>query len=88
MPKMHERCNACGFVFEKETGFFFGAMFVSYGLACGIMIAAMILMWGILNLNPFTVFITIAGAIFVTANYNFMLSRTIWIYLFYENKKG
>jgi uncharacterized protein (DUF983 family) len=31
-PKMHENCSNCGTKFEKEPGFFFGAMFVSYGL--------------------------------------------------------
>jgi uncharacterized protein (DUF983 family) len=29
-PKMHENCSNCGTKFEKEPGFFFGAMFVSY----------------------------------------------------------
>ncbi|MBD3583331.1 DUF983 domain-containing protein [Flavobacterium selenitireducens] len=31
--KMHTRCRKCGFVYKMETSFFFGAMYVSYGLA-------------------------------------------------------
>ncbi|WP_129750018.1 DUF983 domain-containing protein [Flavobacterium beibuense] len=86
MPRMHVSCPNCGFRFEKETGFFFGAMYVSYGLAAGIMIAAIALLWGILDLNPLWVFIVIAVLIVFTSTYNFMLSRTIWIYFFYENR--
>jgi hypothetical protein len=30
---MHERCPACGLKFEREQGYFLGAMYISYGLA-------------------------------------------------------
>jgi hypothetical protein len=29
---MHERCDACGLKFEREEGYFLGAMQVDYGL--------------------------------------------------------
>ena len=35
-PRMHERCPACGLKFEREPGYFLGAMYVSYGLGIGI----------------------------------------------------
>src|SRR4051812_34695372 len=31
--KMHRNCRKCGFVYKIETSFFFGAMYVSYGLS-------------------------------------------------------
>ena len=30
---MHERCPVCDLKFEREAGYFLGAMYVSYGLA-------------------------------------------------------
>jgi len=30
---MHERCPACGLRFEREPGYFTGAMYLSYGVA-------------------------------------------------------
>jgi uncharacterized protein (DUF983 family) len=30
---MHERCPVCGLKFEREQGYFLGAMYVSYALA-------------------------------------------------------
>ncbi len=88
MPRMNTVCPECGFVFEKETGFFFGAMYVSYGFAAGIMISLMTLMWGILGIHPLKVFIAITILITLTSTYNFMLSRAVWIYFFYERKNN
>ncbi|HEX8561744.1 MAG TPA: DUF983 domain-containing protein [Flavobacterium sp.] len=31
--KMHDYCRSCGFKYKVEPNFFFGAMYVSYGLA-------------------------------------------------------
>ena len=32
MPKMHVNCPNCGHHFEREPGFFFGDMYISYAL--------------------------------------------------------
>ena len=82
MPKMNERCKTCNLKFEKETGFFFGAMFVSYALAVAEMIASLILFWLLMDLSPLIVFVIITVIAFITSTFNFRLSRTIWIYLF------
>src|SRR5260370_5966304 len=39
-PKMHERCPVCDLKFDREPGYFLGAMYISYGL--GIVIVAVI----------------------------------------------
>lgn len=83
MPKMNKRCNECGFKFEKETGFFFGAMFVSYALAVAEMIASLIIFWLLLDLSPLNVFFIVSLVAFIGSTFNFRLSRAIWIYLFY-----
>ncbi|HEY0046151.1 MAG TPA: DUF983 domain-containing protein [Flavobacterium sp.] len=33
LMKMHEHCSRCGLKYKIEPNFFFGAMYVSYGLA-------------------------------------------------------
>ncbi|RZJ73487.1 DUF983 domain-containing protein [Flavobacterium sp.] len=38
--KMHRNCRKCGFVYKIETSFFFGAMYVSYGL--GVLLGMLI----------------------------------------------
>ncbi|HEX8547240.1 MAG TPA: DUF983 domain-containing protein, partial [Cytophagaceae bacterium] len=32
LSKIHKNCSCCGQDFEPEPGFYFGAMYVSYGL--------------------------------------------------------
>ena len=34
-PGMYERCPACGLKFEREDGYFLGAMYIGYGLGVG-----------------------------------------------------
>ncbi|WP_298247788.1 DUF983 domain-containing protein [uncultured Christiangramia sp.] len=80
---MNERCEKCNFKFEKETGFFFGAMFVSYALAVAEMIASLIIFWVLIDLSPLIVFLIIAFVAFISSTFNFRVSRSIWIYLFY-----
>ena len=32
-PEMKERCSVCDYRFDREPGYFLGAMYLSYGLA-------------------------------------------------------
>lgn len=83
---MNERCANCNYKFEKETGFFFGAMFVSYAIAAAIMIAFMVVGWYLLDMTPLKVFGVIVILVILSSTWNFRLSRTIWIYMFYNSK--
>lgn len=50
MATMHEYCSHCGLKIEQETGFFYGAMYVSYALsvALGVSIYVAYLVFSIL----------------------------------------
>lgn len=86
IPKMNDRCTVCNYKFERETGFFFGAMFVSYALAAAQMITSLVLFWYFIDLSPLRVFAIIVIIAFLLSTINFKLSRSIWIYLFYKDK--
>jgi uncharacterized protein (DUF983 family) len=83
MPLMNDKCKHCAYKFEKETGFFFGAMFVSYAIAVAEMIASLVLFWMFLDLSPLKVFFIIGFIAVVCSSFNFRMSRNIWIYMFY-----
>lgn len=85
IPQMREKCKVCQFKFEKETGFFFGAMFVSYALAAGQMMISLLVFWSFIELSPIKVFIIISITAFLLATINYRLSRSIWTYLFYKD---
>ena len=84
MPVMGKRCNICNYKFEVEPGFFFGAMFVSYALACAEMIACFVITWAILKIPVIYIFLCVVGIALLSSAFNFRLSRTIWMYLFYK----
>ncbi len=83
IPKMNDRCLVCNYKFERETGFFFGAMFVSYALAAAQMITSLVVFWYFIDLSPIRVFTIITLIAFLLSTFNFKLSRSIWIYMFY-----
>ncbi len=87
-PKMNNRCPNCGFNFQKEPGFFFGAMYVSYGLA----VAQGILTYFIANPffeERFDVRIVgiIATVLILLSSFNMRIARIIWLYLFSSYRK-
>lgn len=86
IPKMYERCKVCNYKFERETGFFFGAMFVSYALAAAEMITCLVLFWLLIDLSPLKVFGIIVVIAILLSTMNFKLSRSIWLYIFHKDK--
>ncbi|HEY0091907.1 MAG TPA: DUF983 domain-containing protein, partial [Flavobacterium sp.] len=49
--KMHDYCNRCGLKYKMEPNFFFGAMYVSYGLAVLIGMIIFVVASLVLKLN-------------------------------------
>ena len=84
-PKMNAKCNQCNFKFEKEPGFFFGAMFVSYALVAAEMIATMVLCKGIFDFPYINVLVMTLVIAIVLSTFNYRVSRSIWVYMFYSN---
>jgi hypothetical protein len=79
---MNEYCSHCHYKFEKEPGYFFGAMYVNYGLT----VAQSIATYGIAPLSfrkgLFEIIPIIAFVIIALASFNIRLSRLLWIYMF------
>lgn len=86
IPEMHDTCESCNFKFEKEPGFFFGAMFVSYAVTAAEFIAVFITSHFIFGLSLLTSFFMVIATAILLSGFNFRLSRTIWIYIFSNPK--
>ncbi|MES2798836.1 MAG: DUF983 domain-containing protein [Bacteroidota bacterium] len=83
MPVMHEKCDECSYKFEREPGYFLGAMYVSYGIAVLLgILSFLILHFGFPSLS-FNWNISILAAVMVlAAKKNYKLSRIIYIHIF------
>ena len=80
--QMHEHCSKCGLKYMMEPSFFYGAMYVSYGLTVGISVATFIISTLLFNLSLVETFIPIVIVLVLTAPVSTRLSRIIWINLF------
>lgn len=79
---MHEHCSVCGLKYMMEPSFFYGAMYVNYGLTVGISIATFVIATLFFNLSLVESFIPIVIVLVLTAPLTIRLSRIIWINLF------
>lgn len=78
---MWERCPTCGLKFEREPGYFLGAMYISYGLALITMLGLGLLLWAlsgwsIMKITFWAILLFLPLAPTIT-----LFSRVLWIYL-------
>ena len=87
--QMHERCSHCNTKYKIEPSFFYGAMYVSYGVGIAFAVAAFVIGNLILKFNLLQSFFIIVGTLIVFFPVILRLSRNIWINLFmhYGKKK-
>lgn len=86
--KMHERCSHCGQPYKIEPSFYFGAMYVSYGLGVAIAIAAFIVSFAFIKTSLKTAFMVIIAALIIPMPLIMRISRNIWINLFVSYDKN
>jgi hypothetical protein len=84
---MHEKCPHCGLNYELEVGFFYGSMYVSYGLAVAISVAIFVamLVFSLLLAQEinFTLYLILNSlALLAAAPYMYRFSRAVWLYMF------
>lgn len=85
----HEKCNCCGVNYSKEPGFYYGAMYVAYGLGVAIFIASWVATWVLgLSISAFNLFLVVSGVLLLGTPYIYHLSKIIWANLFFKYKKG
>jgi uncharacterized protein (DUF983 family) len=80
---MHPQCPCCGQTFEPEPGFYYGAMYVSFGFSTGIFLAVMVALNFLVDeitmaMVLISVLLVVVGLLPVT----YRLSRAIWIHIF------
>lgn len=91
MLTMHTHCNHCGLRYEREAGFFYGAMYISYAINIALFVTATVGFY--LFLKPVVDWRWyIGGYVVLTVLLSpiiFRLSRSIWLLIMttYEPEK-
>jgi len=80
--KMNNNCSHCGLKYQIEPSFFYGAMYVSYGLNVATGIAAFIVSFVFLKTTIEQSFLAIIVTLIVLFPFVLRLSRNIYINMF------
>ncbi len=79
---LHDNCPNCRFKYMIEPSFFYGAMYVNYGITVAISIVVFLISKLGFELNLLESFISVVIALVLLAPINLRLSRILWINMF------
>lgn len=80
--KMHDNCPHCGELFNMEVGFYYGAMYVSYGLNIALGVGMFLLLVLLLKLDLLVYLFSFFGVVVVLFPWIMRISRLIYINMF------
>lgn len=85
-----DHCEHCFFRFRLEPSFFFGAMYVSYGLGVAIAMLTFAVTFFIFAMDKLYILLSITIVLFLLMPVIQRLSRNIWLSLFigYDARKA
>lgn len=88
VTKIHKNCNHCDLKYMMEPSFFYGAMYVSYGITVALCVALFIITKLLLGFALIHSFAIVFIGLIVFAPINLRLSRILWINMFvkFESK--
>ena len=86
--KMHERCSHCHLKYRIEPSFFYGSMYVSYGVGIAFAVAAFVISYLFLGSSLLVSFIAIVLTLIAFGPIIMRLSRNIWINMFIHYDKS
>jgi len=85
--QIHKNCPKCGFKYMMEPSFFYGAMYVSYGITVAIFVSVFIIAKLLFGLDILSSFAAIIIVSIILMPLNMRLSRILWINMFVNYKK-
>jgi uncharacterized protein (DUF983 family) len=87
VTKLHDNCPKCKLKYMMEPSFFYGAMYVNYGITVALSISVFLLSKLIFNATLLQCFAAIIITLLLLAPFNLRLSRIIWINMFVSFNK-
>ena len=80
--KINDKCSNCKLTYRLEPSFFYGSMYVSYGVGIGFALTAFLISYLGFESTLVTAFIAIVVTMIVFGPIIMRLSRNIWINMF------
>ena len=77
--RMHERCPGCGYLIEREQGYFVGAIYVNYAVTVVICLSGYLLTETFIAPGLAAQLIIWGGLCILIPLFSFRYSRAIWL---------
>lgn len=85
---LHANCPVCGLKYAKEPGFYYGAMYVAYGIGVGLFVTIWLFFHLFLqDLSVSWLLISMVSITLILSPYIYALSKIIWANMFIRYKK-
>ncbi|MDM9631169.1 DUF983 domain-containing protein [Robiginitalea sp. M39] len=85
MNKVRDTCPSCGLKYKLEPSFYYGSMYVSYGVGVAIAVAAYVLIYLLgLDLGIAGIFGVIVGTLILLMPFIGAVSKSIWANFFFN----
>ena len=78
---MNARCSKCRLVYEREQGYFLGAMVFSYFFACASTVPTIIVLVFAFHASTAALILIPTGQLILMNPLLFRLSRLVWLYV-------
>ena len=80
---MNHYCQVCELKFEREQGYFMGAMYVAFGIAAPLILLSSLLLWLFTDLALVPIILISAAVLTPLTPLIFRYSRVIWMHVDY-----
>lgn len=82
ITQIHDKCPSCQMKYMIEPAFFYGAMYVAYGLTVALSIFIFVISNLVFDATLLESFLTIVIVLLATAMINLRISRILWLNIF------
>lgn len=87
ITKLHENCSYCDLKYMMEPSFFYGAMYINYGITVAVAVITMVVTKLFFDFELLPSFLIVLLALIILAPFNLRLSRILWINMFVSFKE-
>jgi uncharacterized protein (DUF983 family) len=88
VTQLHNNCPKCNLRYMVEPSFYYGAMYVNYGITVAISVLTFLISSVVFKAELLQSFAAIIVTLLVLTPVNLRLSRIIWINMFVSYKKN
>jgi uncharacterized protein (DUF983 family) len=87
VTQLYDNCPKCNLRYMLEPSFFYGAMYVNYGITVALSVITFLIASLVFNLKLLQAFAAIFITLIVLAPVNLRLARIVWLHMFVKYEK-